>query len=48
MGKAVILKYTPQLRFLMDQSIEEGNRVLKIMDELEHTAPKDESTPKDN
>ena len=48
MGKAVILKYTPHLRFLMDQSIEEGNRVLKIIDELEHTAPTDETTPKDN
>jgi ribosome-binding factor A len=47
-GKAVILKYTPQLRFMMDQSIEQGNRILKIIDELEHTAPTDETTPKDN
>jgi ribosome-binding factor A len=47
-GKAVILKYTPQLRFLLDESIEQGNRVLKIIDELEHAAPPDESTPKDN
>src|SRR5579884_3066213 len=37
-GKAVILKYTPQLRFLIDHSIEEGNKVLKIIDELEHTS----------
>jgi ribosome-binding factor A len=47
-GKAVILKYTPQLRFQLDESIEEGNRVLKIIDELEHAAPPDETTPKDN
>jgi ribosome-binding factor A len=47
-GKAVILKYTPQLRFLLDESIEQGNRVLKIIDELEHAAPPDETTPKDN
>ncbi|HWF17920.1 MAG TPA: 30S ribosome-binding factor RbfA [Verrucomicrobiae bacterium] len=47
-GKAVILKYTPQLRFMIDQSIEEGNKVLKIIDELEHTAPPDEATPKDH
>ncbi len=47
-GKAVILKYTPQLRFMIDESIEQGNRVLKIIDELEHTAPPDETTPENN
>jgi ribosome-binding factor A len=47
-GKAVILKYTPQLRFLIDESVEQGNKVLKIIDELEHTAPPDEATPKNN
>jgi ribosome-binding factor A len=47
-GKAVILKYTPQLRFMLDGSIEEGDRVLKIIDEIEHAAPPDETTPKDN
>ena len=31
----VILKYTPQLRFVLDESIERGNRVLKILDDLE-------------
>src|SRR6202166_4554361 len=29
-GKAVVLKYTPQLRFLIDESVEQGNKVLKI------------------
>src|ERR1700722_8764008 len=47
-GKAVILKYTPQLRFVLDESIEQGNKVLKIIDELEHAAPSDENPPKDN
>jgi ribosome-binding factor A len=47
-GKAVVLKYTPQLRFHLDESIEQGNRVLKIIDELEHSATPDETTPKDN
>jgi ribosome-binding factor A len=47
-GKAVVLKYTPQLRFVLDESIEQGNRVLKIIDELEHPRPKDETTPKDH
>jgi ribosome-binding factor A len=34
-GRSVILKYTPQLRFVMDESVEQGNKVLKIMEELE-------------
>jgi len=47
-GKAVILKYTPQLRFVVDDSITEGNRVLKIIDELEKSGPPNEITPKNN
>jgi ribosome-binding factor A len=35
-ANAVILKYTPQLRFVLDESIERGNRVMQILDELEH------------
>jgi ribosome-binding factor A len=42
-GQAVILKYTPQLRFVHDVSIEQGNRVLKIIDELEHSGSPDEA-----
>ena len=34
-ANAVILKYTPQLRFVLDDSIERGNRVMQILDELE-------------
>ena len=34
-AKDVILKYTPRLRFVLDESIERGNRVLKIIEELE-------------
>ena len=47
-GKAVILKYTPQLRFVFDDSITEGNKVLKIIDELEHSGPSNEPTPENN
>ena len=39
--RAVILKYTPRLRFLMDDSIARGNRVLGIIEELEKTLPTD-------
>lgn len=36
-GKAVVLKYTPHLRFVIDDSIERGNRVLEIIRELERS-----------
>jgi len=32
----VVLKYTPHLRFVVDESVTRGNRVLKIIDELEN------------
>ena len=39
MARSVVLKYTPTLRFLMDDSIVRGNRVLGIIDELEKVTP---------
>ena len=39
LAKAVILKYTPHLRFLVDDSVSRGNRVLRLLDELERTSP---------
>ena len=33
-GRAVVLKYTPTLKFLMDDSVVRGNRVLQIIEEL--------------
>ena len=47
-GKAVVLKYTPTLRFIIDDSVEQGNKVLKILDELEHASPSDETPPENN
>ena len=38
-AKSVILKYTPTLKFIVDDSIVRGNRVLQILDELEKTSP---------
>jgi ribosome-binding factor A len=40
MARAVVLKYTPKLKFVLDDSIERGNRVLSIIEELERTPPK--------
>jgi ribosome-binding factor A len=34
-GRAVVLKYTPTLKFLIDDSVARGNRVLRIIEELE-------------
>jgi ribosome-binding factor A len=34
-AKAVILKYVPHLRFVIDESVQRGNRVLAIIEELE-------------
>src|SRR5215475_8219909 len=34
-GRAVVLKYTPTLKFVMDDSVARGNRVLQIIEELE-------------
>lgn len=39
MAKAVVLKYTPTLRFVIDDSVGRGNRVLQIIEELEKTSP---------
>jgi ribosome-binding factor A len=37
-AKGIVLKYTPRLRFVLDDSVERGNRVLKILDDLEHSS----------
>jgi ribosome-binding factor A len=38
-GKAVVLKFTPTLKFVFDDSIVRGNKVLQIIEELEKSAP---------
>src|SRR5437588_9271131 len=38
-ARAVILKYTPTLKFLIDDSVARGNRVLQIIEELEKANP---------
>jgi len=41
-AKSVILRYTPTLRFLIDDSIVRGNRVMQIIQELDQTSPAEE------
>ena len=40
-ARAVVLKYTPTLKFVLDDSIVRGNRVLQIIEEIEKSAPAD-------
>lgn len=50
-GRAVILKYTPHLKFVIDESIERGNRVLKIIEQIEQnpaTGGGDEGLPENH
>jgi ribosome-binding factor A len=38
-GRAVVLKYTPTLKFILDDSVVRGNRVLAIIEELDKSNP---------
>ena len=44
-AKSVILRYTPTLRFVIDDSIVRGNRVMQIIEELDQTSPVAEKIP---
>jgi len=44
-ARAVVLKYTPRLRFLLDDAIVRGNKVLSILEEVEKTLPPDLEEP---
>lgn len=35
MARAVVLKYTPKLRFVLDDSVARGNKVIEIIEQLE-------------
>src|SRR5262249_36620037 len=38
-ARSVVLKYTPTLRFVIDDSVVRGNRVLQIIEELDKSSP---------
>ena len=46
-GHAIVLKYTPHLRFVVDEAIERGNRVLKILEQLDRSSPTNEGSSED-
>jgi ribosome-binding factor A len=39
LGSHLRLKWTPVVRFILDDSVERGNRVLAVIEEIEHQAP---------
>jgi len=42
LGREVVLKYTPRIKFELDDAIEAGNRVMSILEEMEQTNAIDE------
>ena len=46
-ASAVVLKFTPVLRFVMDESVVRGNRVMQIIEELEKNPPAAPAVPPD-
>jgi ribosome-binding factor A len=44
-ARAVVLKYTPLLKFVVDDSILRGNRVLQIIEDLEKNGPSGDGQP---
>ena len=44
-AKSVVLKFTPTLKFIADDSLVRGNRVLQILDELEKSSPPENPKP---
>ena len=38
-GRSITLKYTPHLRFVLDDSIAKGNHILDLIGEIEKTLP---------
>ena len=41
LGRSVSLKYTPRLKFMVNESAAQGDRVLEILDEIEKTLPEE-------
>jgi ribosome-binding factor A len=44
-GQSVVLKFTPTLKFVVDDSLVRGNRVLQIIEEIEKTLPAESNQP---
>jgi ribosome-binding factor A len=47
-AREVVLKYTPTLKFVADESVVQATRVLAIIDEIEKEIPPDEAPSEDH
>lgn len=45
LGRRIVLKYMPRLEYIADRSSVQGARVLRVLDEIEHQAPRVEEKP---
>ena len=45
---SIVLKYSPHLRFEIDQAIERGNRVLEIIEDIERVSPSQDEGPSED
>ena len=45
LSKRIVLKYLPKLSFVHDDSIEKGNEVLRLLDDIETTSNDSEVAP---
>jgi ribosome-binding factor A len=45
LAQTVVLRHTPHLQFIVDDSIARGDRVLKLLEEFEQDPPPPPSTP---
>ncbi|HQU09018.1 MAG: ribosome-binding factor A [Verrucomicrobia bacterium 21-51-4] len=39
LNRRITIKYSPELRFVYDASMERGSKILSVLDELEHEQP---------
>lgn len=46
--KNVILRYTPQLHFVLDHSVEQGDRILQILNQMETSEEVAPDSPEDD
>ncbi len=40
LGRRIVLKYLPKLEYVLDSSAARGARILQVLDEIEHPAPR--------
>lgn len=47
-GKNVVLRYTPQIHFVLDHSVEQGDHVLQILHQMEESGEVAPDSPEDD